>query len=114
MITTRKEAKERIAEYAKLLDIVMNKRCTVAWDKFQFELTVLNIDLAKTTGRKNVPDKRDNKSPMLFVITTDVGELVFTLDDAAVTSIYNGIRILIPQDNPIGEADILEVDIKLC
>lgn len=116
MITSRKAAKDIIAEYEKIFAPILYKPCTLVWDKHSFTVTPLSIEIAKTTGRKNIPDKRENgeknSTPMLFVLTTDSGELLFALDDITVSSIYNGVRILIPLVDPVGEAQVTELDLR--
>lgn len=118
MITKRKEAKELIAEYEKIFAPIIGKPCRLTWDKFDFEdVVVQGIEIAKTTGRKNIPDKRENgeknSTPMLFVLNTDQGELLFALDDVQVSAIFNGVRISIPQENPVTEAKTLEIDLRI-
>jgi|SRR5215216_6514450 len=118
MITKRKEAKELIAEYEKIFAPILHKACTLTWDKHEFEdVIVTGIEIAKTTGRKNIPDKRENgeknSTPMLFVVNTDSGELLFALDDVQVSAIFNGVRITIPQLDSIVEAKEIEVDLRL-
>lgn len=117
MTITRKEAKELLAEYNKIFAPILNKPCTLTWGTFEFETTPLSLDIAKTTGRKNIPEKRENgeknSTPLLFVILTDSGELLFAFDDVQVTAIYNGARIIIPLDNAVGEAQTIELDMRL-
>ena len=118
MITKRKEAKELIAEYEKIFAPILHKPCRLTWDKFDFEdIIITSIEIAKTTGRKNIPDKRDNgdknSTPMLFVLNTDQGELLFAIDDVQVSAIYNGVRIIIPQEESVIEAQEIEMDFRL-
>ena len=118
MIRSRKEAKEVIAEYEKIFAPILQKPCTLTWDKHSFTVTPLSIAIAKTTGRKNIPDKRDNgeknSTPMLFVLETDSGELLFALDDIQVATLGpSGVRIIIPLAEAVGEAQVTEVDLRV-
>jgi len=118
MITKRKDAKELIAEYEKIFAPIIGKPCTLTWDKHKFDdVIVAGIDIAKTTGRKNIPDKRENgdknSTPMLFVLNTDQGELLFALDDVQVSAIFNGVRIIVLLEDSITEAQTVELDLRL-
>ncbi len=118
MITSRKEAKALIARYEIVFAPILNKPCTLRWDKFDFIVTPTSIEIAKTTGRKNIPDKRENgeknSTPMLFVINTDSGELLFALDDVQVATLGpDGVRLIVPLDEAVGEAHNIELDLRV-
>lgn len=111
MITKKSEAIELLKRYEILFAPIINKPCTLTFDKHKIEhVNVLGIEIAKTTGMKNAPDKRQsedgkNKSPMVFRVKTDQGDLIFTFDDTFISSLGNGIRLR------VGES--LDVDLRM-
>jgi hypothetical protein len=115
MITKRSEAKSLLETYHALFEKIINKPVVITFNKHRFDgVIITGIQIAKTTGMKNAPDKRitdegKNKSPLLFEITTKAGNLQFSFDDTKVSSLTNGVRLSIPQK--VG--NVLEVDLRM-
>jgi len=114
MISKKADAVALLERYKLLLAPIINKPCILAFDKHRLEgVIVREIAIAKTTGMKNAPDKvltaeGKNKSPMIFELKTDQGNLVFTFDDTTVSALGDGVRFRIAQDNKP-----LDVDLRL-
>ena len=101
MFTNRTEAKQLVEQYKQRCAIILNKPCTITFDRHTLEHVVItDIQLAKTTGLKNAPDKRitedgKNKSPFIFELIAEQGTLQFVLDDTQVCAVMNGIRFTV-------------------
>ena len=118
MIVSKADAKVKVAQYQELFKLIIGKPCKLSFDSHVFnDVIVHGIELGKTTGLKNAPDKRDwegkNKSTIIFNILTDSGILTFALDDTTVTPLGNGIRLSVPLAQPLGEKREITVDLRL-
>lgn len=113
MITKKSEVLELLKRYESILAPIINKPCTLTFDIHRIEhVNVHSIEIAKTTGMKNAPDKRQsdegkNKSPMLFKLHTDQGDLFFAFDDTIVSSLGNGVRFRIAAEK------VFDVDLRI-
>ncbi len=119
MINKRAVANELIEKYKELFKLLIGRPCTLKFDKHEFpDVVPLDIKIAKTTGRKNLPDMRmdedtgKNRTPMFFVVETNAGELLFSLDDTAVNAITNGVRMTVKLDKAIANKEEIIVDIR--
>lgn len=119
MITSKVEAKEKITKYKQLFELIIGKPCTLSFDMHRVEdVVITGIELGKTTGLKNAPEKRvldgKNKSPMIFHVITNQGDLTFALDDTIITALSNGIRLTVPLAKPLSDTrkDIV-VDLRI-
>jgi hypothetical protein len=101
MIISRKDALEKVKQYATLLDKYIGKSCVLSWNNHTYTGVIpQSIELAKATDIK--PEKREvdgkMRSPMFFTITTNEGKLNFPLDDTEVIVLGNGLRFRLGYD----------------
>lgn len=101
MASRRTDAKGQVEIWAKLFEPYIGKDMTLSFaHKFNFPGVYINrIELAKTTGMVNAPEKRigdDNKpyTPTIMQIITSAGILRFVIEDTKIASLANGIRII--------------------
>ncbi len=111
MASRRGDAKTQVEIWAKLFEPYLNKDMTLSFaQKFSFPGVFIDrIELAKTTGMVNGPDKRigeDGKpyTPVVMQIITSAGVLKFVMEDTTVAPLRNGIRLITASN---------EVDIKV-
>ena len=103
MITRRKEALEKIEQYAALLQKYIGKSCVLSWQSHSYDGVVPEaIELAKVTDLTNKLDKRDvdgkMKTPFMFTINTNQGKLHFPLDETELIVLTNGLRFRMGYD----------------
>jgi hypothetical protein len=113
MLISRKDAKEQLQEYKQMFAPIIGKPVIITFDKhIARDVIITDLDLVKTTGLKNAPNKRiiddKHKTPMLFQIVADQCTLQFVFDDTTVSAITNGVRLSIQQEN----TKAIEVDIR--
>ena len=106
MITKKSEATERLKSMQPLFDTIIGKPCVLTFDRHSYDgVIVERIELGKTTGLKNAPDKIEhegkNRSPMIFYVVTNQGNLIFLFDYTIVTALTNGVRLRVSSDKPI-------------
>ncbi len=115
----RVDAKEMLQQYQELIARIIDKPCTLTFDKHSFSnVIVKGIQLGKVTGMKNAPVKRMDdegkmKSPMIFEIQTDQGNLVFPFDDTTVSALTNGIRLTVNLIEPLKDVDKIRVELRM-
>lgn len=101
MFTKKSEVKPILEQYQKLFAPYIQKLCTITFDKHILtNVRIYELALCNTTGLKNAPNKRTDsdgkqRSPLLFSIHTDSGDLQFCFDDTQVAPIMDGIRITV-------------------
>ena len=100
---SRKEALEKVAQYAALLQKYIDQRCILSWSKHSYTGVIpLGIELAKVTDLANKPEKREidgkMKTPFVFSIITNQGKLHFLLEDTEVMILANGLRFRMGYD----------------
>lgn len=119
MIMKKKDAVEQLIIYKGLLKDIFNKPCIVTFDMHKSSgFIITDIKLQTLTGIKNKPDKvvledGKKKSPMLFVLENNQAPFIFTIDDATMVGLGNGVRITIPLDKPLNGKSVMEIDIRL-
>lgn len=104
MITSRKEALDKVAQYTALFEKIKDRRCILSFSKHSFtDVIPHELKLATQNDLKYIkPNKKDVdgklKTPFVFTIITDVGNLNFLLDDTIVAPLTNGLRFQIGYD----------------
>lgn len=110
MASKRGDAKTQVELWAKLFEPYLNRDMTLGFaHKFSFPGVFIDrIELAKTTGMVNAPDKRMESdkqyTPAVMQIITNAGKLRFVVEDTTIVSIANGLRLL---------TDANEVDLRV-
>lgn len=100
MASKRGDAKTQVEQWAKLFEPYLNKDMTLSFaSKFSFTGVFIDrIELAKTTGMTNAPDKRldgdKQYTPAVMQIVTNAGLLRFVVEDTRVVAIANGVRLI--------------------
>lgn len=99
MASRRGDSKVLIEQWAKLFEPYLNKDMTLSFAKFRYPGVIIrSIELAKTTGMVNAPDKRldDNGklyTPTVMQIITSAGVLKFVIEDTQIAALFDGIRL---------------------
>ncbi len=101
MASKRGDAKTTVEFWAKLFDSYLNKDMTLSFaSKFVYnKVFISSIELAKTTGMVNAPEKRIDENgkqytPAVMQIVTNAGLLRFVVEDTTVVAIANGVRLI--------------------
>lgn len=104
MITKKKDAVERVEEIKKVFNPLLGRTIRMEFDMHCFDgIRIVDIVLAsvgnpdvKFEKRQDVTGK--NRSPMVFEMITNQGELRFALDDIQVVSLgWDKARAVIKQ-----------------
>lgn len=117
MITKKKEAVELLQQYKALFASYIGKELTLSWNVHSYDGVIIK-DITQITLQnvKTKPNKREyegrQKSPMMFQIETNQGNLVFVFDDTIVSPLVNGIRLTVALDKPLNGANAIEVDLR--
>jgi hypothetical protein len=102
----RSEAQQLIEDYrARYFNELQGSTCTLSFNGHTITgVAIADVLLAKTTGMKNAPNKRQKEdkqyTPLLMEVITNQGKLLFAIEDTAIAAIYGGIRLR------VGELDI--------
>lgn len=100
MASKRGDAKTQVELWAKLFEPYLNRDMTLSFaSKFSFPgVFISKLELAKTTGMVNAPEKRmdgdKQYTPAVMQIVTNAGLLRFVVEDTTVAAISNGIRLI--------------------
>jgi hypothetical protein len=111
MASRRTDAKTQVEKWAKLIEPYFDKNMTLSFaNKFNFpNVYISRVEIAKTTGMLNAPDKRvgeDGKAytPPVMQVITNAGVLLFIIEGTRVAPLANGIRFI---------TGINEVDLRI-
>jgi len=99
------DATQLIEQYKQLLIPYLDTGLELSFGVHKtFGVIITGIELGKTTGMQNAPDKRitedgKNKTPMIFNVITNDCVLVFIFEDTTVSPLFNGIRFKVGDMN---------------
>lgn len=117
MLIKKKDTTEILKQYTKLIEPLIGQECVLSFDMHNYGGIVISGLAPKTVGSlKNTPDKREfegkSRSPLMFEIQTNQGNLIFLFDDTEVYPLVNGIRLVVQLDKPLNGNNAIEVDLR--
>lgn len=99
-ITKKQILQTSYETYSSVIQPWLHKSMLLKFDRFCFPIIMGGIELIKTSKIKPPLEKRINTegkqyTPNAFMITTDVGELVFIMEDTTIASVMQGFQLTV-------------------